>query len=94
MLQVDGGGVGAGVVGADDFDGAAIAGAVLFDDHDTVVGLLGGANARQTNHYHGDTVPFKMQSSVAVSGSSRAGADAPGQNEGRTDAPSRTRHNT
>ena len=60
VLQVDRGRVGAGIVGADDLNGAAVAGAVFFDNHDPVIGLLGGANARQTNHNHGDTVPFEF----------------------------------
>ncbi len=51
-LEVHGGGLGAGVIGADHFDRAAIAGAILFDDNDAIVGLLTGANARQTNHQH------------------------------------------
>ena len=52
-LEQDGGGVGAGIVGADYFDGAAVAGAVLFNDDYAIVGLLAGAKARQTNHDHG-----------------------------------------
>src|SRR5215831_20212033 len=59
VLQVDRCGVRTRIVGADDLDRAAIAGAVLLNHYDTVVGLLAGANARQTNHHHGDTVPFK-----------------------------------
>ncbi len=51
-LEVDSSGLGAGVVGADDLDRAAVAGAVLFDDNNAVMGLLTGANARQTNHQH------------------------------------------
>jgi hypothetical protein len=51
-LEVDACGIGAGIVGTDHFDGTAIAGAVLFDDNDAVMGLLTGANARQTNHQH------------------------------------------
>jgi hypothetical protein len=51
-LEVDGGGFSAGVVGTDHFDRTAIAGAIFFDDNDAVVGLLTGANARQTNHQH------------------------------------------
>jgi hypothetical protein len=42
----------AGVVGTYDFDGAAVAGAIFFNDNDTVVGLLAGAYARQANHQH------------------------------------------
>ncbi len=51
-LEVHGGGLGAGVVGADHLDRAAIPGTILFDDNDAIVGLLTGANARQTNHQH------------------------------------------
>ena len=39
---------------------AAVAGAVLLDDHDPIVGLFRGANTRQTNHYHGDTGSFQI----------------------------------
>jgi hypothetical protein len=49
-LEGDGGGLGAGVVGTNHFDGATVTGAVLFDDDDTIVGLLAGANAGETNH--------------------------------------------
>ena len=49
-FEVDGGGLGAGVVGAYDFDRTAVAGAVLFDNNDAVVGLFAGAYARQTDH--------------------------------------------
>jgi hypothetical protein len=59
VLQVNRGRVSAGIVGADDLDRTAVPGAVLLDNHDTIIGLLGGANTRQTNHHHGDTVPFK-----------------------------------
>jgi hypothetical protein len=51
-LEVNGGGLGAGVVGTDHFDRTAIAGAIFFDNNDAIVGLLAGANARQTNHQH------------------------------------------
>ena len=51
-LEVDRSGAGAGIVGADHFDGASVAGAVLFNDNDAIVGLLTRANARQTNHQH------------------------------------------
>ena len=51
-LEDDRGGLGAGVVGSDHFDGTTVAGAILFDDNDAVMGLLTGANARQTNHQH------------------------------------------
>ena len=54
-LEVDGGGGGAGIVDTDDFNGAAVAGAILFNDNDAVVGLLASANARQTNHQHRKT---------------------------------------
>jgi hypothetical protein len=49
-LEIDAGGVGARVVSADDLNGAAVAGAVLLDNDDAIVGLLTGANAGQTNH--------------------------------------------
>ena len=51
-LEFERGGRGAGVVGADDLDGAAVAGAIFFDNNDALVGLLASANARQTNHQH------------------------------------------
>ena len=54
-LQVDGCGIGAGVVGADDFHGTAVACTVLFDNNDAIVGLLSCANARQTDHQHRKT---------------------------------------
>jgi len=59
MLQFNRSGAGAGIVGPHYFNRTAIAGAVLLNHNDAVVGLLAGANARQTNHDHGDTVPFK-----------------------------------
>ncbi len=46
MLEVHAGRIGAGVVGADNFDGAAIAGAVLLDNNDAVVGLLARSYTR------------------------------------------------
>jgi len=58
--------VGTRVVGTDDLNRTAIAGAVLFNDHDTIIGLLASAKTRQTNHHHGDTVPFEIQCSVAA----------------------------
>src|SRR5580698_6883447 len=61
MLEGNGGWVGAGIVGADNFDRTAIAGAILLDHDNTVIRLLGGANARQTNHNHGDAFPFSFQ---------------------------------
>ena len=61
LLQVDRGWAGAGIVGAHHFDGTAIAGAVLLNDNDTIIGLLAGAKARQTNHDHGDSVPFRFR---------------------------------
>ena len=71
-LEVNGGGLGAGVIGADHFDRAAIAGAILFDDNDAIVGLLTGANARQTNHQH-RVDPLKNSNvfRVAVNGAGR-----------------------
>ena len=51
-FEIDGSGFGAGIIGADYLDRTAIAGAILFNDNDAVVGLLTGANARQTNHQH------------------------------------------
>ena len=61
MLQRDSGRVGAGIVGAHDFDRTPVASAILLNNYDTVIRLLGGANARQTNHDHGDTLPFKLR---------------------------------
>jgi hypothetical protein len=58
--QVYGRGVGAGIVCTHNFDRSAITGAIFFNDNDTIIRLLGGANARQTNHDHGDTFPFKL----------------------------------
>jgi hypothetical protein len=51
-LEFDAGGVGAGIVSTNHLDRTAIAGAVLLDDNDAVMGLLTGANARQTDHQH------------------------------------------
>ena len=45
-LEVDRGRSGAGIVDADHLDGAAVAGAVLFNDNDAIVGLLACAYAR------------------------------------------------
>jgi hypothetical protein len=97
VLQVDGGGAGAGVIGADDLDRTAIAGAVLLNDHDAVVGLLAGANARQTNHYHGDTVPFKSSAllrSWGLFSGQRRSAFAQGQikRPGMCARPHKTQH--
>ncbi len=50
--------VGAGVVGPHNFNRTPVASAILLNDNNTVIRLLGGANARQTNHDHGDTFPF------------------------------------
>ena len=62
-LEVDGGWLGAGVVGAYDFDGAAVAGAVFFNHNNAVVGLLAGAYARQTDHQHrGSSSQITLQS--------------------------------
>ena len=61
VLELDRSRAGAGVIGSHHLDGATIAGAVLLDDDYAVIGLLAGANARQTNHDHGDTVPFKIR---------------------------------
>ncbi len=46
MLEIDAGGVGTRIVGAYNFNGAAIASAVLFYHNDAVVGLFAGSNAR------------------------------------------------
>src|SRR5947209_9162019 len=54
-LELEGGWVGAGVIGAYDLDRATIAGTVLFNHNNTVVGLLTGADARQPNHQHWKT---------------------------------------
>src|SRR5579871_3003374 len=68
VLQIDRGWVGAGVVGAHHFNRPAVAGAVLLNNHDAIVGLLAGAKTRQTNHDHGVTVPFKIQCLVRFGG--------------------------
>ncbi len=93
VLEVDGGRLGAGIVGADDFNGAAVAGAVFLDDDDAVVGLLAGAEARQTNHYHGVAVPFKLQICWGLLGGRPHGRTA--KRKGQTDCTSaRARLNT
>jgi hypothetical protein len=51
-LQIDCRWVGAGIVCAHYFNGPAIAGAILFDNNDAIVGLLTRSNARQTDHQH------------------------------------------
>ncbi len=43
VLEIDRGGAGARIIGANNFDGAAVAGAVLFDDDNPIIGLLAGA---------------------------------------------------
>jgi hypothetical protein len=43
---------GTGIVGADHLYRAAVTGTILLDDNDAVMGLLAGANARQTDHQH------------------------------------------
>ena len=62
-LEVDSGGVGAGIVGADNLDGTTVAGAILLNNDNAIVGLLAGANARQTNHQHW-VVPLKKSLDV------------------------------
>ena len=49
-LEVYGCGICTRIIGADDFDRTAVTGAVLFNNNDAIVGLLAGANARQTDH--------------------------------------------
>jgi len=51
-LEFYAGWVGTGVVGTDHFNGTTVAGAVFLDNNNTIMGLLAGANARQTNHQH------------------------------------------
>src|ERR1700727_501643 len=51
-LQFDAGGVGARVVSPDHSHRTAVAGALLFNDHDAIVRLFARTTARQTNHYH------------------------------------------
>src|ERR1700691_1180346 len=62
MLQVHAGRVSAGIVGAHNLDGAAIAGAVLLNHDNAVIRLLAGAETRQTNHNHDESVPFEFLS--------------------------------
>ena len=105
MLQVDAGRVGARIVCADNFDGAAIAGAVLLNHDNAVVGLFTGAETRQTDHNHDESIPFGFLSlSEVVRGLSqpvsnpefawRAGKpQVVRSNNGQADAPGRTHHN-
>ncbi len=51
-LVIDGRRVGAGVIGAYNFDRTAVAGAILFDNNDAIVGLFARADARQMYHLH------------------------------------------
>ena len=51
-LEIDACGGGAGIVGAYNFYGTAVAGTVLFDHNDAVMGLFARSNTRQTNHQH------------------------------------------
>ena len=70
-LQINRRRVGARIVRSYNFDRTAIAGAVLFDNHNTIVRLLTRSNARQTDHQHweclselvfvgGMTAPFRL----------------------------------
>ena len=52
-FEQDSGGAGAGIVGSDDLDGAAVAGPIFFDDDDAIVGLFTGADAGEADHQHG-----------------------------------------
>ena len=49
-LEVEVGRSGAGIVGADDLNSTAIAGAVLLDDDDAVEGLFTRTHAGEANH--------------------------------------------
>ena len=49
-LEVQAGRAGTGVIGADNFQGAAVAGPLFINHNDAVIRLLGRTNARQTNH--------------------------------------------
>ena len=51
-LQIDGGRVGARIVGTYNLQRTAIAGQPLLNHHYPVVRLLSGAEARKTNHQH------------------------------------------
>jgi len=51
-LQIDGGGIGAGIVRAYDFNRPAIAGPILFNNNHTIIRLLPCTEASQTNHQH------------------------------------------
>ena len=85
-LEVHGGGLGTGIVGADHFDRTAVAGAILLDNDDAIVGLLTGANARQTNHQH-RVDPLKNSNvfRMAVNGAERFQETQPGVMIGTTD---------
>src|SRR5215472_8830695 len=49
-LEFDAGGISARIIGPDHFHRASIAGASLFDHHNTVMRLFARTNARQSNH--------------------------------------------
>lgn len=75
-LQIDAGGIGAGVVGADDLDRTAVAGAVLFDNDDTVIRLFARTDARQANHQH-RKLSFRVLLNLEVGVRHGCGTDAP-----------------
>jgi len=52
LLQLEGGRAGAGIVGAHNLNGAAIARAILLNYDYSIVRLLTRTKARQTNHQH------------------------------------------
>lgn len=90
MLEIDCGGAGARIIGTDNFNGAAVPGAVLFDHYDAVIRLFAGAYTRQTDHNHGEQVPFEIQSIAADCSESDPAGPRTRHNNGRTREPGRT----
>jgi hypothetical protein len=58
MVDDDSSGLGARVIVADDFDGAAIPGAIFFNNNDAISRGFFGAEPRQTNCEHVESYSF------------------------------------
>ena len=56
MLEANGLGLGDGIVGADNFNGAGIARAFFIDHDNAVRGLFLGAKPRHANHQHMESI--------------------------------------